>query len=174
MFAPISFTLEAGQTLILRGDNGSGKTTLLRTLAGLMPSSVTLHPSLLYLGHANALHPSLTVIEHLDFWRGLRSSTEQSKPDILHQLGLVEKAHALSAALSQGQKRRLAFAQLLLHPAELWLLDEPQAALDMQALDLFLGLLHGHAARGGMAVVASHGALNITTDSNTLILAGPV
>jgi heme exporter protein A len=166
LFVPISFELAAGQTLILRGENGSGKSTLLRTLAGLIPSylipsSFTPHPSTLYLGHANALHPSMTVAEHLDFWRSLHPSRTITNQQVLETLGLAAYPAKLAAHLSNGQKRRLSFARLLLHPADLWLLDEPQAALDTNAQHMLHALLAQHSADGGMAIIASHDALTL-------------
>ncbi|MBL3567670.1 ATP-binding cassette domain-containing protein, partial [Rhodovulum sulfidophilum] len=68
----VSFTLAAGQALMLRGPNGSGKTTLLRTLAGLQPpleGSVSAPPeSIAYAAHADGLKATLTVSENLTFW----------------------------------------------------------------------------------------------------------
>jgi len=161
LFAPISITLNDGETLILRGENGSGKSTLLRTLAGLIPSTLNTHHSSLYLGHTNAMHPSLTVHEHLDFWRGLQSSRALPNSEILLMLSLREHATKHASHLSNGLKRRLAFARLLLHPAKLWLLDEPQAALDKNALHILLNLISDHASQGGISIIASHDDLSI-------------
>lgn len=174
LFAPIGFELSEGSVLILRGENGSGKSTLLRTLAGLMPikegtMQSASHP--LYLGHANALHPSATVSEHVQFWRELKPTRAITDNAVLETLGLSTHAFKLAAHLSNGQKRRLSFARLLMHPSRLWLLDEPQAALDANGLSMFLGLLKEHLSQGSSAIIASHDALNITP-ATTLELKG--
>ena len=68
----VSFALEAGQALILRGDNGSGKTTLLRTIAGLqdpVAGQVDCEPdSIAYAAHLDGIKANLTVAENLGFW----------------------------------------------------------------------------------------------------------
>lgn len=164
LFDPVSFEVGEGSVVILRGANGSGKSTLLRSLAGFMPvkrGSMNCSATPLYLGHANALHPSASVIEHIRFWRELKPTRAGTDEAILETLGLRAHAHKLAAHLSNGQKRRLSFARLLMHPAKLWLLDEPQAALDAAGFSMFLNLLHEHLSQGSSAIIASHDALNI-------------
>lgn len=175
LFAPLSFELNAGDILILKGANGSGKTTLLRTLAGLIPAPAPLptYPSPLYLGHTNALHGAMTVSEHLDFWRGISTSVSISNDTILKTLGLTGLESKQTRILSQGQKRRLSFARLLLHPAQLWLLDEPQAAQDKTGHAMLLNLIANHRAKSGTAIIASHEDLNIP-DTKTLMIEGNV
>ncbi len=165
LFAPVSFDVNEGSVLILRGPNGSGKSTLLRTLAGFMPvkcGTVTRHSVPLYLGHANTLHPSATALEHVQFWRELKPTRAITDAAILELLGLSTQTHSLAAHLSNGQKRRLSFARLLMHPSKLWLLDEPQTALDTNGLAMFLNLLGEHLSQGSSAIIASHDALSIS------------
>lgn len=161
VFAPVSFSLDPGGVVILRGENGSGKSTLLRALAGLIPSTITPLPSALYLGHANALHPSMTADEHLNFWRSLHASASITNTAILETVGLMHQRDKLAAQLSNGQKRRLSFGRLLLQQADCWLLDEPQAALDKAALDMLVKLITHHTAKGGMAIIASHDEISL-------------
>ena len=80
VLADLSFALRAGEALLVSGRNGAGKSTLLRTLSGLL-APVSGHivygladeekrgiESVHYLGYEDALKPSLTVGENLDFW----------------------------------------------------------------------------------------------------------
>ena len=60
--------------------------------------------------------------------------------------------------MSAGQKKRVALARLLLVPAALWLLDEPYANLDLDGIALVNHLIQGHLAKGGAALLTTHGA----------------
>ena len=58
--------------------------------------------------------------------------------------------------LSQGQKRRVALARLLLSKATLWILDEPFTALDSAAVNVLQGILAAHLNNGGMVILTTH------------------
>jgi heme exporter protein A len=74
--------------------------------------------------------------------------------------------------LSQGQKRRIGLASLLLNRARLWILDEPFAALDAAASDKLSALLAEHAAQGGITVLTGHQEVKIAAGSGqTLAIA---
>ena len=159
----VSFTLDAGDCLILRGPNGSGKTTLLRTLAGLSPAP---HSALsadaediAYAGHLDAVKPQLSVAENLAFWRGVYQSQTL---DTLELFTLTELSHRAAATLSAGQKRRLGLARLGVIGRKVLFLDEPTVSLDGFSVKLFARWLEDtHLAAGGIAVIATHVDLGI-------------
>lgn len=172
VLANLSFELQPGHVLELRGANGSGKTTLLRVLAGLASASSgeTLwngSPLLLsehanrmaYLGHLNGLSAELSASESLDFSKQLADGGDPVAA--LDTWGLNAQSHQPVRFLSQGQRRRLALARVWLAQRTLWLLDEPCAALDSAGEQLFDAQLSAHLSAGGMAVVATHRALNV-------------
>jgi heme exporter protein A len=80
VFAGVSFAVGAGQTLVVSGPNGAGKTSLLRMVAGLLrveaghielkdgEPDLTIAEQAHFLGHQDALKPSLSVAENLQFW----------------------------------------------------------------------------------------------------------
>jgi len=160
LLAGLDFGVPAGGALILRGANGSGKTTLLRTLAGLQPpvaGRVALPAEgVAYAAHADALKPVLTAAENLAFWAAVYGAGGDVAL-ALAAVGLRDLARRPAGALSAGQKRRLGLARLIVAGRPLWLLDEPTVSLDAGAAAAFAALLAGHLARGGAAVVASHG-----------------
>jgi ABC-type multidrug transport system ATPase subunit len=75
----------------------------------------------------NVLFPSLTVQEHLRFFgkiKGLRGKRLQDDVDhLIEDVGLTEKRHVLSSALSGGQKRKLSLAIALCGDPKFVLLD---------------------------------------------------
>ncbi len=154
----LSFALPSGKALILRGPNGAGKTTLLRTLAGLqlaLAGSLSLAPeSLTYAAHADGIKAVLTVSENLSFWAAVHGTQEVAAA--MAAMNLTALADRRAAHLSAGQKRRLGLARLLVTGRPVWLLDEPTVSLDAASVTLFAGVLRGHLAAGGSAVIATH------------------
>lgn len=164
----VSFALEAGQALVLRGPNGSGKTTLLRTIAGLQPAfsgSIEAAPeSIAYAAHADGLKSVLSVEENLTFWSGLFGGGDIAPA--LDAFDLAALRHRRAFALSAGQKRRLGLARLLLTRRSVWVMDEPTVSLDAHAVGQFADMVQAHLAKGGASVIATHTDLDL--DAKTL------
>lgn len=170
VLAGLGFALADGETLILRGPNGAGKSTLLRALAGLLPASGAialdgraldadgLSEAVTYVGHLDAVKPQLTVGENLRFWAGLAGGAVD---EAIVRFDLAAIADQPARLCSAGQKRRLALSRLVVAPRRLWLLDEPTVSLDAAAEGLFLAAVRDHAAAGGLAVIATHVALDL-------------
>jgi heme exporter protein A len=168
----LSFGVEAGGGLALRGPNGSGKTTLLRALAGLhTPRSgqiaITINDgstkeiedasSLIgFLGHLDAIKPGQPVREQLLFWASLAGDTRALPDSALQLVGLTRQADLPGGVLSAGQRRRLALARLVVSRRPIWLLDEPAAPLDADGRAMLGRLLDDHRARGGIVITAVH------------------
>jgi heme exporter protein A len=176
IFTNIGFQLGAGEALLVTGPNGAGKSSLLRAIAGLLPLAagrITFAPECgdrvgelcHYIGHLDALKPSLTIAENLEFWAALlgsktRAGDATTKIEAaLARLGLARIADLPAAYLSAGQKRRAALARLLAVHRPLWLLDEPATALDAASQSVVIEMMKAHLAEGGMIIVATHAPL---------------
>lgn len=163
----VSFEIEPGKALILRGPNGLGKTTLLRCLVGLqLPLSGTIsagRDDFAYAGHADAIKPTLTVAENLSFWSSVFGAGDiASSLDAFDLRGLVDR---MAGELSAGQKRRLGLARLVLTGRPIWALDEPTVALDVANVERFASAVRGHLNNGGIAVIATHIDLGISAET---------
>lgn len=172
VFAELAFSVGGGEALQVTGRNGTGKSSLLRMIAGLVRIAAgrlaleagdperTVAEQAHYLGHQDALKPSLTVAENLGFWArylGGKAAPEAA----LAAVGLGSLADLPAAYLSAGQRRRLSIARLAAVTRPVWLLDEPSSALDREAQDMLAGLMRRHLAGGGLIVAAVHGPIGL-------------
>jgi heme exporter protein A len=161
LFRDVSFVLDAGEWLAVRGANGSGKTTLLRCVAGLTRSeagTVERSGDFIYAGHLAAINDDLDAAENLKSLLALRG-VDAPAPAIdaaIDRVGLAKRRMLPARRLSAGQRRRIGLARLALDPAPIWILDEPLTALDDAGRSLFEELLHAHVRAGGLALVATH------------------
>lgn len=179
LFAGLSFEVDAGGVLLLRGANGVGKSTLLMTLAGIVrPDAGTVagigREDVHLITYQSGLKARLTVLENLMFWRELNGPNGIAETEALERVGIGSLAALEAGYLSSGQLRRLALARLLVSSRPIWLLDEPSAALDA-AGELLLGaLIDEHRARGGIAIIATHHDLPLADTANvaTITLGG--
>ena len=184
LFKDVNFSLEAGGLMQVRGPNGSGKTSLLRMLCGLSnPAAGEIHwcgtairslngdyfAAMTYIGHLSGTKDDLTVSENLRISSAL-SGFEVSiaeAGEALGYIGLSGRETLPVKVLSQGQRRRVALARLLVCKTPLWILDEPLVALDVTAVKLIQGLLEQHLQQGGMVVMTTHQEIEIAVASIT-------
>ena len=163
----VSFALESGEALILRGPNGSGKTTLLRTVAGLQPplaGTIDAAPdSIAYAAHSDGLKGTLSVAENLEFWAALFGTSGIEAA--LQSFDLLSLRHRMAGRLSAGQKRRLGLARLMVTGRPVWVLDEPTVSLDAASVGLFADAVRAHLDGGGAALMATHIDLGLEAET---------
>ena len=180
LFKEMNFSLEGGELLYVHGHNGSGKTTLLRTLCGLiLPEEGEVRwnganvrrlreeytKDVLYLGHKNGIKGDLTGLENLRI-SSVLDGFELAESDAwkaLEDIGLDGHEDLPTKVLSQGQKRRVALARLLVNRSKLWVMDEPFTALDKQAVALLQSVIGAHLDKGGLVVLTTHQEVPLTS-----------
>ncbi|MDJ0858030.1 MAG: heme ABC exporter ATP-binding protein CcmA [Dinoroseobacter sp.] len=154
----VSFTLRAGEALVLRGPNGIGKTTLLRTIAGLQPAlegQIELpEDAVAYAGHADGLKGPLSVAQNLTFWASIYGTRGIERA--LEAFDMTALLDRQAQDLSAGQKRRLGLARMEVTGRPIWILDEPTVSLDAANTALFAAMVARHLDAGGIALMATH------------------
>ena len=179
LFSGLDLSLPPGTFVQLTGPNGSGKTSLLRILCGLLAPAEgqvswqganirslaeDYFTAVTYLGHRPGVKDELSALENLRISNAL-NGVEVSQDDALAALGrmgLAGRESLPARFLSEGQRRRVALARLLVCKTRLWLLDEVMTSLDKGAVALVRSLIEEHLNRGGIAIVATHQELELS------------
>ncbi len=168
VFRDLNFAVDAGEALLVTGPNAAGKSSLLRLVAGLLrpqegrlelagsDPELSIAEQAHYLGHLDALKPSLSVAENLAFWAAFLGGGEVKGAAALAAVGLGSLARLPATYLSAGQRRRLSLARLIAVERPIWLLDEPTSALDASGQAMLAGIMQAHLAGGGLILAATH------------------
>ncbi|WLR56845.1 energy-coupling factor transporter ATPase [Mesobacillus subterraneus] len=144
----ISLSIHAGEFIAIAGANGSGKTTFSKCLAGLIPSRGEIRLYGLSLGEwhdekkwrrlgyvfQNPEHQFITdsVIEEINYSLQAKEQGPQKykNTEILKKLRMADQLYNHPFSLSQGQKRRLSVAVMLVNGQEVLIMDEPTFGQD--------------------------------------------
>ena len=160
LFHNLTFSLESGSALHIKGGNGSGKSTLIRILLGLTAASKgnidfgKPNLSISYLGHKNAIKTYLTPMQNLELI--FKPAIFPLAVDWMHSLGLTQVQDEMTANLSFGQQKKLALIRVLANPADLIILDEPFVGLDHSSRNLLSNFLKEQLALGISLILTSH------------------
>lgn len=165
-FEPLSFTLQKGEGILLRGKNGVGKTTLLDIIAGIIKPDTGLVQMF------GSTVPGYAM-QNPGFYEDLSCYDNLVMEAELVGLGAKKaKAAALQAAeeclckdflkksykkLSSGMKAKVSIAAALLCDPQLILLDEPFNAIDVKSEEILRMVIKKYKDNGSAVVIAAHG-----------------
>lgn len=164
----VNLSVESGALVALTGANGTGKSTLLHLLAGVTQPTrgrIVRRPdtrlALLPQRTSDIDALPLTVAECVQIGRFtlLRRPNRDDRAYVaktMHRLGIAHLARQRLRELSGGQRQRTLIAQALVQDADVYVLDEPTAALDAQSRQRVHELIAERVATGAAVVIASH------------------
>lgn len=169
----VDLTVSPGSCVGIVGSNGCGKTTLLSILAGALKAD---DGSILYRGREAIGHPAvfaaevaytpqenplmdeLTVYDNLCLW--YRGNKKEIRADLKNgaaaMLGVSQMLDRTVGKLSGGMKKRLSIACALSNHAQVLVMDEPGAALDLECKAAIRNYLKNYTAAGGSVIMTSH------------------
>lgn len=175
----VSFAVEPGEFLVIKGSSGSGKSTLLSLLSGLDSpttgrvfidgqditdlSEDDLAPmrneTIGFVFQSFHLVPSLDALENVMFPAELKRSrdAEARARALLERVGLGARVHNFPHQLSGGEKQRVAICRALINDPAIVFADEPTGNLDSKNGDAILDLLLDlHRERQSTLVMVTH------------------
>jgi ABC-2 type transport system ATP-binding protein len=185
----ISFEVQPGQIFGLLGPNGAGKTSTLESLEGLRPPTggtlrvagidPVMEPRKLrgVIGvqlQTAGLPETITPAEAMRIFCAYHRVAPRN--DLLHRLGLTDKADTQYVELSGGQQRRLELALAIAHSPQVLFLDEPTAGLDVPSRAELHRLIRELRTAGTTIILATHDMAEAEemADRVAILLAGEI
>ena len=169
----LDLTVGWGEFLVVFGANGVGKTTLLKVLSSqaradsgevrvggidMKRDSASIRRLIGVVAHRGFLYEDMSCRENLSFFGrmyGLRNS-QQRVGELLGLVGLGARGNQRVRTFSNGMQKRLSIARAIIHEPSVLLLDEPEAGLDQEALDILSALLETWKGDGRTVVMTTH------------------
>ncbi|MFD9585194.1 ABC transporter ATP-binding protein [Streptomyces sp. NPDC059980] len=188
----VSLRVERGETVAVVGPSGAGKSTLLSCLAGLDEPSggdvrvagrrlshrAESERARLRARHIGVLLQSRNLVAHLSVRDNVRlaHSAVRGRPsvsaaDLLQQVGIAGRSHALPRQLSGGELARAGLAVALANTPDVLLADEPTGELDGETERLVLTMLRQRAALGCAVLIVTHSAEAVRVADRVVTLA---
>lgn len=175
----ISTDIAKGEVVAMIGPSGSGKSTFLRCINLLeTPTSGHIEINGVDITHSKTdvmemrqrvgmvfqhfnLFPHMTVLQNVTYAPVCVKKVPKPKAkvkgmELLHKVGLAEKADVFPSKLSGGQKQRVAIARALAMEPEIMLFDEPTSALDPEMVKEVLDVMKDLAVSGMTMVIVTH------------------
>ena len=174
----VNFYLNEGDKVGVIGINGTGKSTFLKVLAGKLEAdagTISRNPNVQVslLEQNPPMEDDATVLEQvfLHFPKEFRELNEYEAKSMLNKLGLPDYEQKVGT-LSGGQRKRVALAAALIHPADVLVLDEPTNHLDAEMTAWLEDWLRRF--KGGLVMVTHDNNLATYADRIIKIIDGKI
>ena len=173
IFENLNLSLANGQITQLRGKNGSGKTTFLKVILNLLSSKTgeifwkgqninknifNFYNQITYIADHNTSSRKLSVLDNINFWKGLSSSNLNNDETLLllETFNLTKYLNTETMYLSSGELKKLELLRLMLEQKKIWILDEPYNHLDESSIEILNQTFVDHTNNDGIILFASH------------------
>ncbi len=172
----IDLSIKEGDVIGILGHNGAGKTTLFKLLTGLVqPDSgeieiLNKNKKVAYLPHDNGVHEKLTVMENCIVRATIMGVSKDVIDDVLNKLSLINKSNHIVSKLSNGQKKRVALALVLISLPDIIILDEVTNGIDPASLEAIVNILLKLKDEGKTIIFASHNLPFVKRIANRVVM----
>jgi heme exporter protein A len=173
IFENLNLSLGNKQIIQIKGNNGSGKTTFLQVVLNILEPKAgeifwegknikkkifDFYNQTTFIMDKNTSTRELTVLENINFWKGLSSSklTRDQIFALLKTLNIEKYYKTKVMYLSSGENKKLELLRLILEQKKLWILDEPYNHLDEASIEILNQTFVDHINNDGMILFASH------------------
>lgn len=172
IFSDVSISYNDGDIGIIMGPNGCGKTTLIRSICGIQgldegqvlldKIDIKHHDNnymdkIIYIGHKNSLNNDFSVYENLEYLSAFDSSSKINKiNEAMKYFDIYKYRNYMVSEISEGNKKKVSLARLLISQKKVWILDEPLSYLDDTAVNIFTNLVLNHQKKGGITIASTH------------------
>ena len=174
----LNLSLKNGELAQLKGENGSGKTTLLKLILNILKPNTgeifwegkninknifNFYKETTFIMDQNTSTSYLTVLDNINFWRGLSSSTLMNNDILLllETFDILKYKNTQVRYLSSGEIKKLELLRLILEQKKFWILDEPYNHLDTKSIEILNQTFIDHRNNNGSVLFASHFQPNI-------------
>ena len=178
IFEGKNLSLFEKQIIQIKGKNGAGKTTFIEVILNLLEPKTgeifwegknikknifKFYDQSTFIMDKNTSTRELTVLENINFWKGLSNS--QLSDDViillLKTFNIGKYYNTKVMYLSSGETKKLELLRLIIEQKKLWVLDEPYNHLDEFSIEILNQTFIDHINNGGMIIFASHFNPNI-------------
>ena len=173
IFENLNLSLGNGQITQLRGKNGSGKTTFIKVILNLLSSKTgeifwegqninknifNFYNQITYIADHNTSSRKLSVLDNINFWKGLSSSNLSNDETLLllETFNLKKYLNTEIMYLSSGEVKKLELLRIVLEQKKIWVLDEPYNHLDDSSSEILNQTFVDHTNNNGIILFASH------------------